>query len=210
MHVFMTRLGTWGLISSPGLQFLPTEVIKLRKYIYRVRHLTFFFQLVLMSWIVALSSCLIWQIISFILPPNEYSCVCAWTMLGNIPILLFTILAKKKNHLFRWSSFWSWRVCKQAKLFIEKPTHPKRGIIGTFFFENEQGEAAALKDNIREAIAEIQLHTIDNVDRLCRLPNGQPRQSFEWNYFPLLIGRIVLLNKKKETKLRKYSVVFFF
>ena len=22
----------------------------------------------------------------------------------------------KKNHLFRWSSFWSWRVCKQAKL----------------------------------------------------------------------------------------------
>ena len=21
----------------------------------------------------------------------------------------------KKNHLFRWSSFWSWRVCKQAK-----------------------------------------------------------------------------------------------
>ena len=23
---------------------------------------------------------------------------------------------KKKNHLFRWSSFWSWRVCKQAKL----------------------------------------------------------------------------------------------
>ena len=25
------------------------------------------------------------------------------------------ILAKK-NHLFRWSSFWYWRVCKQAKL----------------------------------------------------------------------------------------------
>ena len=23
---------------------------------------------------------------------------------------------KKKNHLLRWSSFWSWRVCKQAKL----------------------------------------------------------------------------------------------
>ena len=23
---------------------------------------------------------------------------------------------KKKNHLFRWSSFWSWRVCKLAKL----------------------------------------------------------------------------------------------
>ena len=25
------------------------------------------------------------------------------------------ILATKKNHLFRWSSFWSWRVCKQVK-----------------------------------------------------------------------------------------------
>ena len=51
-----------------------------------------------------------------------------------------------------------------------------------------------LKDNFREAIGEIQLHTIDNdldLDRSCR-----PRQSFEWNYFPLLTGRIVLSNKK--------------
>ena len=67
----------------------------------------------------------------------------------------------QKNHLFRWSSFWSWRVCKQAKLshlehrnphaYIKKPTHLKlvtvwcrfwsSGIIGPFFFENEQGEA---------------------------------------------------------------------
>ena len=38
----------------------------------------------------------------------------------------------------------------------------------------------ALKDNIREAIGEIQLHTIDNV-LMC-----QPRQPFKWNYFPLL------------------------
>ena len=30
--------------------------------------------------------------------------------LQKMPILA------KKNHLFRWSSFWSWRVCKQAKL----------------------------------------------------------------------------------------------
>ena len=42
----------------------------------------------------------------------------------------------QKNHLLRWSSFWSWRVCKQAKLlhlvteklhaYIKKPTHSKR------------------------------------------------------------------------------------
>ena len=42
----------------------------------------------------------------------------------------------------------------------------------------------ALKDNICKAFGEIHLHTIDNVlenwtDRVCRLPHGQPRQSFE-------------------------------
>ena len=41
----------------------------------------------------------------------------------------------------------------------------------------------ALKHNIREAIGEIQLHTIDNVllklDRSCRVLQGQPRQRFE-------------------------------
>ena len=57
----------------------------------------------------------------------------------------------------------------------------------------------ALKDNIRKAIGEIQLHTIDNVlknwtDRVgYAWPAGQP---FEWNYFPLLTGRFVLSNKK--------------
>ena len=70
----------------------------------------------------------------------------------------------QKNHIFRWSSFWSWRVCKQEKLShlghrkparnIENPMNPKRvsvwcgfwykGIIGPFFFENEQGEAVAI------------------------------------------------------------------
>ena len=32
-----------------------------------------------------------------------------------IDLQKMAILAKK-NHLFRWSSFWSWRVCKQAEL----------------------------------------------------------------------------------------------
>ena len=84
---------------------------------YRVRHLTFVFQLVLISWMVTLSLCLIWQIISFFLPPNEYGCAYAWTTLGNIVTDRLTDDADfgKKNHLFRWSSFWSWRVYKQAK-----------------------------------------------------------------------------------------------
>ena len=76
-----------------------------------------FFQLVLISWLVILSSFLIWQIISYILPPNEYGSVYAQTTLGSWPAIdLQKILLAKKNHLFRWSSFWSRRVCKQAKL----------------------------------------------------------------------------------------------
>ena len=114
---------------------------------------------------VTFSSCLIWQIISFILPPNEYDCVYTWTMQGKR--ITEDADFGKKNHLFRWSSFWSWRLCKQAKLshlgqenlhvYIEKPAHPKRvtvwcgvwsgvwprGIIGPFFFENKQGEAVS-------------------------------------------------------------------
>ena len=56
------------------------------------------------------------------LPPNEYVSVYAWTTLGSGPAIdlqKMPILAKK-NHIFRWSSFWSWRVCKQAKFGAQK------------------------------------------------------------------------------------------
>ena len=97
-------------------------------HIYRVCHLTYFFQLVLISWMVVLSSCLIRQVISFTPPPNEYGCVYAWTMLGSGPtidIQKMPILAKIKN-FFTWSSFWSWQLCKQANLSHlghRKPAH---------------------------------------------------------------------------------------
>ena len=68
--------------------------------LYRVRLYKIFFQPVLISWMVTLSSCLIWQIIRFVLPPNWF-----W----------------HKNHLFRWCSFWSWRVCKFSHLGHIKP-----------------------------------------------------------------------------------------
>ena len=63
----------------------------------------------------------------------------------------------------------------------------------------------ALEENIREAIPDIKLHTIDNMLKnwTDRVQQGQPRQPFDWNYFQLLTGRIVLSNKKKK-KLRKY------
>ena len=35
------------------------------------------------------------------------------------------------------------------------------------------------------------------MDRSCRLLPGQPKQPFEWNYFPILTARIVLKKKKK-------------
>ena len=77
---------------------------------YLLDYGVFFFQLVLILWIVIHSSCLIWQIISFILPPNEYDCVYAWITLGSglaIDLQKMPILTQKKNHLFRRSSFWS-------------------------------------------------------------------------------------------------------
>ena len=55
----------------------------------------------------------------------------------------------------------------------------------------------ALKDNIREAIGEIQPQKLDLT---CRLPHDHPRQPFECNYFPLLTGRIVLSNRKRNLK----------
>ena len=92
---------------------------------------------------------------------------------------------QKKNHLFRWSSFWSWRVCKQAKLsplghrkthaYIKRPTHPKRvtvwcglwfrGIIERFFFENEQEEAVTVKgDRYRALLNEFLFIKIEEED----------------------------------------------
>ena len=56
---------------------------------------------------------------------------------------------QKKTHLFRWSWYWSWWICG-----IENPSHTFksrrtqfRGIIGPFFFENEQGENVVVDDD---------------------------------------------------------------
>ena len=58
-------------------------------------------------------------------------------------------------------------------------------------YADKPGTIAALKDNIREAIGEIQLHTIDNV-----LKNWTDHVLFLYlfYYFPLLTGKIVLSN----------------
>ena len=61
-------------------------------------------------------------------------------------------VGKKKSHLFRLSSFWSWRVCKQAKLLHlrhrKTRTHTLKSrlvrIYAIFFFVNEQGNAVTV------------------------------------------------------------------
>ena len=84
----------------------------------------------------------------------------------------------QKNNLFRWSLFWSWRVCKQTKLshlwhrnthtYIENPAQNEslfRGIIGPFFFENEQGEAVTINsDRYRTMLNEVLLTKIEEED----------------------------------------------
>ena len=59
------------------LLFFHSDVVGLlwTNFLYRVRHLTFFFSTSASRRMVTLSSCLICEIISFILSPNKYGCV---------------------------------------------------------------------------------------------------------------------------------------
>ena len=63
-----------------------------------------------------------------------------------------------------------------------------------------------LNDNILEAIAEIRLHTTDNVLKNWADRVGYCMVSRSSIIFALLTGRTVLSNKKRN--LNKYSVVF--
>ena len=82
----------------------PNRTWFLLKLLYRDRHITYFFQLLLISWMVTLDSYLIWQIINFILPPNEYGCVYAWTTLRYVGLPSTygrSRFWQNKNHLFK-------------------------------------------------------------------------------------------------------------
>ena len=126
---------------------------------------------------VTLSSCLIWQIISFILPPNEDSCVYAWTTLGSgtaVDLQKMAIVAKKiffsDEAYFDLGGY----VNKQNCLILgtENPKRVtvwcgfwSRLIIGPFFFENEQEEAVTVNgDRYRAMGNEILFTKIEEED----------------------------------------------
>ena len=105
------------------------------------------------------------------------------TMLGSKPAIdlqKITLLAKKKNIIFSNAAHFDLRgyVNKQNCLiwgienshpYIEKPKHPKLvtvgcefwswGIIGTFFFETEKGEAVIVNGNRYRAMVNEFLFT---------------------------------------------------
>ena len=104
----------------------------------------------------------------FSLPSNEYDCVYAWTTLGNIATDRLTedaeigkkIIFLDEAH-FDFGGYVNKQNCRiwgteNPNAYIEKTTYPKpvivwcgfwsRGIIGTFFFENKQGEAVTIND----------------------------------------------------------------
>ena len=128
---------------------------------------------------VTLSSCLIWQIINFNLPPNEYGCVYAWTILLKLPIFAKKIIFADEVH-FDLGGYVNKQNCRNwgaenPHAYIEKPTHPKRvtvwcgfwsiGIIGPFFYENEQGEAVTVNcDRYRVMLNEFLFTKIEEED----------------------------------------------
>ena len=124
---------------------------------------------------VILSLCLICQIISFILPSNEYGCTLEQRWEVGLRLTYRRCRFWKKKNLFRWSSFWSWRLCKQAKLSHlghRKPvrihkTHDALKTshclvrilvqrLGPFFFKNEQRQAVTVNgDRYRAMLNEF-------------------------------------------------------
>ena len=127
---------------------------------------------------------MIWQIISFILPPNEYGSVYVWTTLGNIATLLWKFLAKKiffsdEAHFYL-GGYVNKQNCRiwgteNPYAYLGKPTHPKRvtvwcgfwsrGIIRSFFLENEHGEALTVNgDRYRVMLNEFLFTKIDEED----------------------------------------------
>ena len=96
--------------------------------LYWVRYLTFFFQLVFISGMATLSSCLIGQIISFIFPANEYGSV--YPRLTEDADFGKKIIFSDEAH-FDLGGYVNKQNCRiwgteNPQAYIEKPMQPKR------------------------------------------------------------------------------------
>ena len=114
------------------------------------------------------------QIISFILPPNEY-CVYAWTTLGKGPAIDL-----QKMPIFGLGGYVNKQNCRicgteNPHTYIEKLMHPKRvtvwcgfwsrSIIGQVFVKNEQGKAVTVNgDGYRAMLNEFLFIKIEDKD----------------------------------------------
>ena len=110
---------------------------------------------------------------------NEYSCVYAWTTLGNICDRKCRFWHSDEAHLDL-GGYVNKQNCRiwgleNPHANIEKPTYPKRvtvwcgfssrGIIGPFFFENEQGETVTVNgDRYRTMLNEFLFTKIEEKD----------------------------------------------
>ena len=100
LNLFYSGIDPTVLIQRKRISAYYLYILRSKVLSFRVRHLTFFSTSAYFVNGNTWSSCLIWQIISFILPPNEYGCVYAWTTLGSGPAIdlqKMPILAKKST-----------------------------------------------------------------------------------------------------------------
>ena len=129
---------------------------------------------------VTLNSCLIWQIISLILPPNEYGCVYAWIRIAKWTCGRLTedadfgkkkIIFSDKVH-FDLGGYVNKQNCpiwgtENPHAYIEKTSYCLVRIVfqRPFFFENEQGEAVTINcDRYRAMFNEFLLTKIEEKD----------------------------------------------
>ena len=125
-----------------------------------------------------------------------------------------------------WTNFCSQKLKKRKKIIFEDPIIRRRadviwpprscdltpldyyfwGAVKDKYYADKPETIDALKDNIRQAIGEIQLHTIDNMLKNCIDRIGYCMAL--WMKLFSIINRKDCTFKKKKY-LRKYSVVFF-
>ena len=130
---------------------------------------------------VTLSSCLIWQILSFILPLEQRWEVGLRSTYRRCRFWQKKIVFSDEVHFDLGGhvnkqncSIWG---TENPHAYIEKPTHPKRvtvwcgfwsrGIVGLFFFENEQGEAVTVNgDRYRDMLNELLFTKVEDIGNI--------------------------------------------